>query len=237
MSQHLKFKMVKAKLRLAIITVVLILLPIVLYLINISFGDNLISSHEFGEEYRNVHRRKLDQHFEWHSAEEEQIPDSAILDPGEKDNSTSSKKVLSTCRNSVQGKSLIADDRGYVCKRFDLLATGCCNNSNGTVTTRYACGGCQQATGCCMLYEHCISCCMDPDNKGALMTVLKEANLLSNILLLSVSDHFELCLAKCRTSSRSVQHENLYINPGNKYCYSKGPMTTTISSQQAEEKP
>ena len=35
-----------------------------------------------------------------------------------------------------------------------------------------------------------------------LMMVLKEANEQSNILLISVSDHFELCLAKCRTNSR-----------------------------------
>ena len=34
------------------------------------------------------------------------------------------------------------------------------------------------------------------------MQVLNEASALSNLLLLSVSDQFELCLAKCRTSSR-----------------------------------
>ena len=57
--------------------------------------------------------------------------------------------------------------------------------------------------------------------KPVLMGVLNEARSLKNILLLSVSDHFELCLAKCRTSSRSVQHENIYINPQNKFCYTK----------------
>ena len=59
------------------------------------------------------------------------------------------------------------------------------------------------------------------------MSVLNEASALSNLLLLSVSDQFELCLAKCRTRSRSVQHKNLYIDPGMKYCYSKGPVLTT----------
>ena len=63
--------------------------------------------------------------------------------------------------------------------------------------------------------------------KPVLMNVLNEASALKNILLLSVTDHFELCLAKCRTSSRSVQHENVYINPVDKHCFVKGPQTTT----------
>ena len=54
------------------------------------------------------------------------------------------------------------------------------------------------------------------------MRVLNEAMTLKNLLLLSVSDHFELCLAKCRTSSSSVRHENVYINPENKYCFMRG---------------
>jgi hypothetical protein len=43
------------------------------------------------------------------------------------------------------------------------------------------------------------------------MSVLKEASALSNLLLLSVSDHFELCLAKCRTSSRYVKMFTVHI--------------------------
>jgi hypothetical protein len=42
----------------------------------------------------------------------------------------------------------------------------------------------------------------DLPQKEELMQVLNEASALSNLLLLSVSDQFELCLAKCRTSSR-----------------------------------
>ena len=59
------------------------------------------------------------------------------------------------------------------------------------------------------------------------MRVLNEAMTLKNLLLLSVSDHFELCLAKCRTNSKSVQHENVYINPKNKHCYKKGPRSAS----------
>ncbi|XP_070760659.1 SREBP regulating gene protein isoform X2 [Enoplosus armatus] len=42
-------------------------------------------------------------------------------------------------------------------------------------------------------------------------------------LFTAVEDHFELCLAKCRTSSQSVQHENTYRNPQAKYCYGESP--------------
>uniref|UniRef100_A0AC11E7M6 SREBF pathway regulator in golgi 1 n=3 Tax=Laurasiatheria TaxID=314145 RepID=A0AC11E7M6_SHEEP len=40
---------------------------------------------------------------------------------------------------------------------------------------------------------------------------------------MAVEDHFELCLAKCRTSSQSVQHENTYRDPIAKYCYGESP--------------
>ncbi|KAK2083840.1 SREBP regulating protein [Saguinus oedipus] len=38
-------------------------------------------------------------------------------------------------------------------------------------------------------------------------------------LFMAVEDHLELCLAKCRISSQSVQHENTYRDPIAKYCY------------------
>lgn len=39
------------------------------------------------------------------------------------------------------------------------------------------------------------------------------------IFLSSISDSFELCLIKCRTSSSSVRHENTYKNPRTKHCF------------------
>ena len=69
-------------------------------------------------------------------------------------------------------------------------------------------------------------------------------------LIFSVSDHFELCLAKCRTSSSSVQHENTYRygdigsaknrlfrikrfrNKIKKFCYGKNPPPTVGSSSK-----
>lgn len=35
----------------------------------------------------------------------------------------------------------------------------------------------------------------------------------------SVKDNYELCLAKCRTDSHSVQNENRYRDPKAKHCY------------------
>lgn len=59
--------------------------------------------------------------------------------------------------------------------------------------------------------------------KEVLQDVLGKAAGTLNLLLTSVTDHFELCLTKCRTSSQSVQHENSYRNPRAKHCYGEAP--------------
>lgn len=121
--------------------------------------------------------------------------------------------VPQSCRNTVQGKEYIADDRGYICERNDLLANNCCN----TTEKRYICDTCN-ADGCCVLYEHCVSCCLDPNKRVLLETVLGKASETFRVLFSVVNNHFELCLVKCRTNSQSVQHENTYLKP-NKHCY------------------
>lgn len=52
-----------------------------------------------------------------------------------------------------------------------------------------------------------------------LENLLGKAAAQNNVLFASVSDHFELCLAKCRTNSQSVQHENSYKDPEAKHCF------------------
>ncbi|XP_062360169.1 SREBP regulating gene protein isoform X2 [Cinclus cinclus] len=52
---------------------------------------------------------------------------------------------------------------------------------------------------------------------------LNRAAIAFQNLFMAVEDHFELCLAKCRTSSQSVQHENTYRDPIAKYCYGEYP--------------
>ncbi|XP_046679978.1 SREBP regulating gene protein [Homalodisca vitripennis] len=151
--------------------------------------------------------RKLDDSFLWHSSDE--------------NNGT---VKVTTCRNSVQGKALIVDDKGYVCNRREILANGCCDSSLASVR-RYSCDTCKD-NGCCSIYEYCISCCLHPDKKNLLQNVLGKAPETFRVLFASVTDHFELCLAKCRTSSQSVQHENSYKDPRAKHCYGDSPPST-----------
>lgn len=167
-------------------------------------GDDTLNN-----EIETIPVRRLDQQFLWHSV---------------KDDVNGSNVKVTTCRNSVQGKVLIVDDRGYVCSRTDILSSGCCNTDSET-TKRYSCETCKE-NGCCSIYEYCISCCLHPDKKNLLQSVLGKASETFNVLFASVTDHFELCLAKCRTSSQSVQHENSYRDPRAKHCYGETPPAT-----------
>ncbi|XP_078598275.1 SREBP regulating gene protein-like isoform X2 [Branchiostoma floridae x Branchiostoma japonicum] len=130
-------------------------------------------------------------------------------------------KTDTNCRNSVQGKEVIADERGFVCDREDILVGGCCDVTSLT-TRRFTCASCQE-NGCCQVYEHCVSCCLQPEKQPLLRSLLDHVPDAFKTLFASVTDHFELCLAKCRTSSQSVQHENSYRDPKAKFCYGADP--------------
>ncbi|XP_057367799.1 SREBP regulating gene protein-like [Daphnia carinata] len=172
------------------------------------YNDNstlLLSNEDVDVHELGSGRRPLGHIFQWQGAEDE--------------NDTNSKPV--SCRNSVQGKALIADNKGYVCGRHNVMPNGCCKpETDGT--KHYSCETCHN-NGCCSIYEYCISCCLQPDKKEVLQDVLGKAAGTLNLLLTSVTDHFELCLTKCRTSSQSVQHENSYRNPRAKHCYGEAP--------------
>lgn len=180
-----------------------------------------------------LHLRKLNQPFQWH--EESGV---GVEPEPESENSTQGEGPglqegpQATCRNSVQGRRLVADERGFLCSRRQLLNTGCCN-STAEATSKYDCDSCSQASGCCSHYEHCISCCLRPQMRQTLQQVLQHAAETNNVLFVSVSDHFELCLAKCRTSSSSVQHENTYRNKEEKYCYGNNPPPLTQDSSSS----
>lgn len=122
-----------------------------------------------------------------------------------------------TCRNSIQGRLLIVDDRGYVCRRSDITKNGCCDIELEK-SKRYTCETCNK-DHCCVIYENCVSCCLEPSKRNMLKAVLSKLSTKDNILFRSVSDDYELCIAMCRTSSHSVLHENAYRNPTNKYCF------------------
>lgn len=125
--------------------------------------------------------------------------------------------LTTICRNSIQGKVLLADDRGFVCQRSDLLWTGCCNIET-EATKLHTCETCNEAN-CCAIYEYCVSCCLHPNKRPLLEKVLSKASGRQSAVFASVKDHFELCLVKCRTNSHSVQHENKYRDPRLKHCY------------------
>lgn len=110
---------------------------------------------------------------------------------------------------------------GYVCQRSEVASTGCCA-VDAANTRRYCCETCQ-ANGCCSIYEYCISCCMHPQKITLLQKIIGEASETFKMLVASITDHFELCLTKCRTSSESVHHENSYRDPKAKHCYADEP--------------
>ncbi|XP_059050663.1 SREBP regulating gene protein [Achroia grisella] len=121
------------------------------------------------------------------------------------------------CRNSVQGKQLLVDDRGNVCQRTDVLKNGCCD-IDAESTHRYSCESCRE-NNCCIIYEYCVSCCLDPGKRDMLELVLSKLSAEENVLFRSLTDDYELCLTKCRTSSHSVLHENSYKDPAHKHCF------------------
>lgn len=128
-------------------------------------------------------------------------------------NNTDVKK----CQNSKQGAKLIADEKGYICHIEEVMRNGCCNPS-GNFSEQYSCLDCQ-TNHCCKVYEHCISCCLQPRKRKILDLVLQHAETVQDPILSSIQNLFELCLHKCRTSSSSIRQENIYRDSVYKFCY------------------
>lgn len=72
-----------------------------------------------------------------------------------------SNDLTTTCRNSVQGKNLLVDDRGFVCSLTNILWTGCCNTEIDN-QIQYSCDTCSE-NNCCSVYENCVACCLHPN--------------------------------------------------------------------------
>ncbi|XP_053694315.1 SREBP regulating gene protein [Sabethes cyaneus] len=138
-----------------------------------------------------------------------------------------------TCRNSVQGKALIVDDRGYVCMRSELLWTGCCNVEVES-SKLFHCETCQNSD-CCAIYEYCVSCCMHPNKKSLLERILSKASGRQIAVYSTVNDQYELCLTKCRTNSHSVQNENKYRDPKLKYCYGETEEQFVVQNSKSRD--
>ena len=79
----------------------------------------------------------------------QESPAEAVFGPSENTTEASAYK----CRNSVQGRSIIADENGYVCDLFDLQTNGCCR-VEAESSKRYHCEHCTPS-GCCP-HSRCI---------------------------------------------------------------------------------
>uniref|UniRef100_A0A1B0AJ45 SREBP regulating gene protein n=1 Tax=Glossina pallidipes TaxID=7398 RepID=A0A1B0AJ45_GLOPL len=133
------------------------------------------------------------------------------------------------CRNSLQGKELLVDDRGFVCNREHILQNGCCNVESPE-TLYYTCETCNNSSHCCSIYEYCVSCCLHPEKRPLLELALQAVNGRQLTVFAQVLDQFELCLVKCRTNSHSVEHENRYRDGKVQYCY--GPTEAHESQKE-----
>lgn len=155
-----------------------------------------------------------------------------------------SSNVQSSCRNSIQGRVLISDDKGFVCHRKDVKSSGCCSQGllegqasqdrNGNSLKkhqRYSCETCNMETGCCAMFEYCTSCCLDPEKYPLIRKVVSSETSSSSTFLSHLKDPFDFCLAKCRTSSKSVLHENSYRDPKTKHCFATESVMKTLQSK------
>ncbi|XP_073828788.1 SREBP regulating gene protein [Musca autumnalis] len=122
------------------------------------------------------------------------------------------------CRNSIQGRELLVDERGFVCNADAILANGCCNVQHRS-SKYYSCETCDPTTHCCGIYEHCVSCCLHPEKRELLELALERIKGRQAMVYAQVADQYELCLVKCRTNSHSVEHENRYRDPAHRFCY------------------
>ncbi|KAL0272630.1 UNVERIFIED_CONTAM: hypothetical protein PYX00_005525 [Menopon gallinae] len=159
----------------------------------LSFCQEGVADFSSSDIDSDVYAKKFSNSFLWHSDNE----------------SNSANLKVVTCRNSVQGKVLIVDDRGYICSRSDVLPSGCCNTESEN-TRRFACDTCK-STGCCSIYEYCISCCLHPDKKHLLQTVLGKAS--ENVLFASKLDIHEKCVylhTHIDTKDKKICHMKYY---------------------------
>lgn len=141
-----------------------------------------------------------------------------------------SARFSRSCRNTVQGRSLLTDEHGYICSVQDIhLQSGCCPQ----VEEPFQCNGCNLTAKCCNAYEYCVACCLSPNqtsnDRASKVKVAQHASAGT------YKDSFDFCLGRCRHDSRSVVHENAYATEDH-HCFS---LPTNISSQtsiSAEDK-
>ena len=112
--------------------------------------------------------------------------------------------VTHRCGFTKQGKIMVADDKGSVCKWNDLDPTSrCCKlGAATTITQSTACSRCSSLF-CCDEFEHCVSCCLSPNSEKARhMRISEEVKYrIPEVLQGSI---FEQCTSICR-----YEHSNI----------------------------
>jgi len=144
------------------------------------------------------------------------------------------------CRSTLSGHELVTDSRGYTCPVSTLNSrTMCCpttqtqanNNSNNkkqpttvekedniAAVKQFSCDTCHSKHQCCEVYEHCVSCCLKPENRSQLERLYSKYLSEKKLLYTRIHTVFQFCATRCRTNSNSVINENKYLTNA-KHCY------------------
>lgn len=119
------------------------------------------------------------------------------------------------CLHTIQGRILVADNKGFVCSRASLnFTSGCCPTSDQP----FPCHSCNNShSHCCREYEFCVACCLHPERTP--LKVALSSPRAKHMDSGTFSTVFEYCQDRCRHNSKSVVHENAYASKYH-HCYS-----------------
>ncbi|XP_059299037.1 uncharacterized protein LOC132051823 [Lycium ferocissimum] len=132
-----------------------------------------------------------------------------------------------TCKTTVQGRYLIADDIGQVCDALSIdPISRCCRGKQD----QFSCNGCNLISQCCNSYEFCVSCCLNPSRTQKHLAL--RVKIAKPTTSGTYSTLFDFCKGRCRHNSESVVHENAYLSEFH-HCFSI-PTSNTSSSVQTE---
>lgn len=119
-----------------------------------------------------------------------------------------------SCKNTIQGRYMLTDERGYVCGVMSVNpSSGCCPEAG----EQFPCQGCNISSQCCDSYEFCVSCCLNPARTHK-ETVIK-MKVAKPTTAGTYGSIFNFCAGRCRHNSACVVHENAYASEMH-HCFS-----------------
>lgn len=137
-------------------------------------------------------------------------------------------QLSKSCKNTIQGRHMLTDDRGYICGVMAVdPSSGCCPEAG----EQFPCQGCNISAQCCDSYEFCVSCCLNParthEETAIKMKVAKTATAGT------YGSIFNFCAGRCRHNSASVVHENAYASEMH-HCFSFQLNSSGVVKPQSE---